>query len=85
MRVTVASADERRAIEAWLRNNDTSPKTGNMLRHKELTPNHRLWNNAWQLLSPMLPLALWGYIFRSPIFSDLPTWPGFWLSVKRDS
>ncbi len=30
---------EREAIEAWLRENDTSPKTGRVLKHKELTPN----------------------------------------------
>ena len=30
---------ERHAIEEWLREHDTSPNTGEALRHKELTPN----------------------------------------------
>lgn len=30
---------EREAIEEWLRENDTSPKTGQVLKHKDLTPN----------------------------------------------
>ncbi len=30
---------ERKAIEAWLRNNNTSPKTNLQLKHKELIPN----------------------------------------------
>jgi hypothetical protein len=30
---------ERLAIQEWLRDHDTSPNTGEALRHKELTPN----------------------------------------------
>ena len=33
---------ERACIEAWLRKNDTSPATGEILPHKNLVPNHTL-------------------------------------------
>ena len=33
---------ERRGIAQWLTNNDTSPLTKEVLRNRELTPNHHL-------------------------------------------
>ena len=33
---------ERKEIENWLRNHDTSPKTNEKLEHKNLVPNHAL-------------------------------------------
>ena len=35
---------EKAAIEQWLSNHDTSPVTGALLSHKNLVPNHSLWN-----------------------------------------
>ena len=34
------------------------------------------FNISYQLLSPLLPLALWTAALRPPVFSDLPQWPG---------
>lgn len=46
MRDPVVTADghtyERAAIERWLQDHDTSPKTNVVLRHKEVVPNHAL-------------------------------------------
>lgn len=35
---------ERRAIQAWLQNHDTSPITGALLSSKTRVPNHALRN-----------------------------------------
>ena len=35
-----------------------------------------VWNLIWQLLCPMVPLAIWAALLRPPLFSDLPLWPG---------
>ena len=32
-------------------------------------------NAAFQICSPLLPLALWAALLRPPIFTDLPEWP----------
>lgn len=33
---------ERSAIESWLTTHNSSPMTNNLLRHKEVIPNHGL-------------------------------------------
>ena len=39
---TAGNTYERKAIEAWLKDHDTSPSTGKTLPHKTLVPNHAL-------------------------------------------
>jgi hypothetical protein len=38
--------------------------------------NARLGNSVWQLLSPLIPLSVWAAFLRTPLFTDLPRWPG---------
>ena len=33
-------------------------------------------NLIWQLYSPLLLFSIWAVVFRPPLFSDLPVWPG---------
>ena len=30
---------------------------------------------CWFILSPLVPLVVWSAAFRTPVFTDLPTWP----------
>mmetsp|Transcript_10624 Transcript_10624/g.21571 ORF Transcript_10624/g.21571 Transcript_10624/m.21571 type:complete len:163 (-) Transcript_10624:188-676(-) len=41
----------------------------------QLAAGQQLWNAAYHLASPVLPLAIWAACFRSTLFNDLPVWP----------
>ena len=48
---------EREKIERWLATNNTSPKTGGRLVHRNLTPNHALRNSIEEFLERTFKIA----------------------------